>query len=315
MNWKIKAILQKVLSLSGVGDRLNHIPATLKKNYHRNVTIYQTHECVRKFSLSNVELSTSKTALEIGTGYSLISSIVLVLIGFEKVFTVDISSDVRFSSFKKQVAYLSSPEIIELLKKHTVFSETELYEKIESLQQCDSLTTLFQKFNISYIAPYSFDDIYKQHQQFDYIASQVVLEHMSPKTLHGLFSFIKKTLTKDYISVHTINFIDHFANPGFFQDTAISEFNFLQYSDNSWKFWAGNAIAYTNRLSYLYYIDLCKKYELEVVEFLGENYRERVEFPVEKIHSDVLAYYKSDVDRKELTKYQRGTLVIKNSKV
>ena len=112
MNWKIKAILQKILSKSKLGDHLNHIPVTLNKNYHKNVVIYQTYECLRKFNLSSTNLSAKKIALEIGTGYSLIASTVLSLLGFHEVITVDITYDIKFKTFKKQIHYLKSPELI-----------------------------------------------------------------------------------------------------------------------------------------------------------------------------------------------------------
>ena len=114
--------------------------------------------------------------------------------------------------------------------------------------------------NIVYLAPYNFEDIDKQSLKFDYITSQVVLEHVQPEILEVLFKKTNLWLTNVGFCVHTINFIDHFANPGFFQDKSISEFNFLRYSNKYWKFWAGNSIAYTNRLSYLYYLELSNKY-------------------------------------------------------
>ena len=66
--------------------------------------LYQSHEAIRKFSHTNW-LSKELVALEIGTGYSLISALTLALLGFGKILTVDITPDVSFLSFKKQVIY------------------------------------------------------------------------------------------------------------------------------------------------------------------------------------------------------------------
>ena len=156
--------------------------------------------------------------------------------------------------------------------------------------------------------PYSFDDIENVSSKFDYICSQVVLEHVHPTVLEELFKRTKKWLNG--YCVHTINFIDHFANPGIFQDKKISEFNFLKYSDKNWSFWAGNSIAYTNRLSYVYYLGLCKKFNLQVIDFIGENYRERAELDLKLIHNDVVKKYDIDLNLSELTIYQRGTLIV-----
>jgi hypothetical protein len=310
MHWKVKAMLQKLLATTRMGDQLNHIPATINKQYHYHVVHYQTYECVRKFKHTAVDLSKEKIALEIGTGYSLIATVVLSLLGFHKVITVDVTKDIRFKTFQKQVSYLTHDDVFPLIKTHSIFSEAELLQKISDLKNSNSLATLFTSLNIVYIAPYNFEELLKISSKFDYITSQVVLEHMSPKNLEKLFEFTEKVLQKEHHCIHTINFIDHFTNPGFFQDTSISEFNFLKYSDRFWKFWAGNSIAYTNRLSFQYYLDLCKKYNLIDVNFIGENYRERKELPLDCIHEDVVKKYTNDINLADLTKYQRGTLVI-----
>ena len=67
------------------------------------------------------QLIQPKIALEIGTGYSLISSVVLSLLGFQKVITVDITKDIQFSTYKKQVSYLEHPEILKLISSKSVF--------------------------------------------------------------------------------------------------------------------------------------------------------------------------------------------------
>jgi hypothetical protein len=310
MNWKIKAVLQKILALTKIGDRLNHIPATLNKKYHYNVTLYQTHECIRRFRYCAIDLSKNKTALEIGTGYSVISSVVLSLLGFHKIITVDITKDLRFNTFRKQIQHLEKPENLNKIVANSIFSEKEIKNKIEIIKQQNALTAVFELLNIMYIAPYSFDTIENLSDEFDYITSLVVLEHISPNTLEVLFEKTKKWLIKDGFCIHTINFIDHFANEGFFQDKNISEFNFLRYSDKYWNHWSGNSIAYTNRLSYLYYLELCDKHNLNVVDFIGENYRERKEMDLNLIHDDILKKYRSIPQREDLVRFQRGTLIM-----
>ena len=231
--------------------------------------------------------------------------------GFEKILTVDITKDVHFSTLKKQLNYLEEKINLDSIVKHSIFSEKEIKEKISAINQVNSINAIFKLLNINYIAPYTFEAIEKKIAQFDYITSLVVLEHVNPEILDQLFKKTKIWLKKDGHCVHTINFIDHFANQGIFQDKAISEFNFLKYSDKYWGFWAGNLIAYTNRLSYIFYLELCDKHDLNVINFIGENYRERKELDLNQIHTDILKNYSSNPDIKELVKYQRGTLLIK----
>jgi hypothetical protein len=312
MNWKIKASLQIFLSKSKIGDKLNHIPATFQKNYHNYVFWYQASECIRKFKEGKIILNKeiNSNALEIGTGYSLISPIVLFLLGFKSIVTVDITKDISFKTFKKQSKFLDSEQFLETIAAQSIFNREEIENKIILINRAQNFETLFRLTNITYIAPYKFEDIEKLSISFTYISSQVVLEHVYPKIIDEIFEKTKKWLEKDGVCVHTINFIDHFANPGIFQDKTISEFNFLKYSDKYWNFWAGNSIAYTNRLSYIYYLEMAKKHDLEIVDFKGENYRIRKELDSNLIHQDVINKYKS-IQLEELTRYQRGTLILK----
>ena len=309
MNWRIKAFLQKILATTKLGDKLNHLSVTLNKKYHQNVFLYQSHECLRKFNYCKFNTN-NLTVLEIGTGYSIISCVVLFLLGFKEIVTVDISNDIRYSTFKKQIAFFTNEFLTEIISKSQL-NETEIRDKFSQINEAKSLSELFNVLNLTYIAPYSLEDIEKQNIPFDYISSQVVLEHVKPEILEILFQKTKNWLKKDGFCVHTINFIDHFANPGFFQDKSISEFNFLKFSDKQWSFWAKNPIAYTNRLSYIYYLQLCEKHKLQVVNFIGENYRNRKELDKNTIHKDILNKYSVVPKLEDLIKYQRGTFVIK----
>jgi len=313
MDWRIKASLQKVLSLSRIGDKLNHIPVTLNKNYHYNVVRYQHYECLRKFGYISLNLSSEKcVGLEIGTGYSLISPIILYLLGFNKVITVDIDKDANFKTFQKQVPFLLKEEFVKEIANIGIYTENEIKEKLNAICSCRNLDDILKFCNIRYIAPYSLNDIENEVKYFDYISSQVVFEHIPPEFLEQLFKKFKAWLKKGSYTVHTINFIDHYANHGIFEDKSISEFNFLRFSDSYWKFWSGNSIAYTNRLCYLYYQDLFEENDIEILDFIGENYRSKKELDLQKIHKDVLQKYKSQPNLEELVKYQRGTFICKS---
>jgi hypothetical protein len=85
----------------------------------------------------------------------------------------------------------------------------------------------------------------------------------------------------------------------------------LKYSDQYWEFWTGNNIAYVNRLSYHYYIDICHKYEFELIDFIGENYKKGVHFEINSIHPDILKKYNEPPPKEDLVRYQRGTIIFK----
>ncbi len=311
MNWKIKAILQKVLSKTRVGDILNHKHITLTKNYHRNVTVYQTHEALRRFRMAGISNDNLQSVLEIGTGYSLISALVFALLGFKKIVTADVSKDISFKVFRKQFLALD-PDCINQIMAESALSRGEIHDILEQVKTQRNLKGILSALNIVYLAPYTLEEIGQHCSKYSFITSQVVFEHIPPDFLRAIFEKSKLWLSASGCCVHTINFVDHFANPGIFEDQSISLFNFLKYSDKQWKYWAGNPIAYTNRLAYPFYIDLCRRVGFEKIFFFGENYREVKILSANEVHSDVFQKYEIAISADELMLYQRGTLICRH---
>ncbi|MEX0968297.1 MAG: class I SAM-dependent methyltransferase [Bacteroidia bacterium] len=311
MDWRVKALLQKWISYANLGDKLNHLPARFKRNYYSNGATYHLHEALRMLDNCSFDSYTGKTALEIGTGYFLYQPLILHLLGFAHITTVDITKDITFRSVKKQLKCLDSKAYLKLIASKGNLSLDQIQSKLYKLKNATSLHEVLSSANITYIPFYHIHDLRKNSAKYDYIFSQVVMEHIRPVFLEHLFKEISKSLRTDGYSVHTINFIDHFTNDGLFKDHQISEFNFLKYSDKYWEKWAGNSIAYTNRLGHPYYLQLCFEHHLKVVDFIGENYKEQIPFDVKLIHSDIIKRYKPDVNRNDLTEFQRGTLIFK----
>jgi hypothetical protein len=314
LHWKVKAILQKILATNSIGDRVNHLHGSLKKNYYSNGVEYGFNELFRKLDLIESAEDDAgincNNALEIGTGYFLIQPIILKLLGWNRIITVDITRDLFNSAVRKQLSFLLEEKYLSKIRKSSRLDTSDFNNLLRALKEAKSLEQVLEICNIIYIAPYDFDDIDDYELKFNFIFSQVVLEHISPGILSELFRYTKKFLSSNGKIVHIVNFIDHFANPGFFCDKRISDFNFLQYSDKYWNFWAGNSLTYTNRLGYPYYYQLCEEHGLKVSNFIAQNYKERKSLDSDKIHSDVIKKYKKFVNRDELIKAQRGIFVI-----
>ena len=297
-----------------MGDRINHLYGSLQKNYYSDGVKYGFNELFFKLDLINnfqpaFNSNLNKNALEIGTGYFIVQPIILKLLGWEKILTVDITRDINYKAVRRQLHYLLQDSYISKIKKLSTLDSYEFSNIVEVLKISKTLDHILEKCNIIYLAPYNFEDIEAYGIKFDFIFSQVVLEHIPQDILNKLFFYMKKWLKEDGYVVHIINFIDHFTNPGFFGDKKIPEFNFLQYSDKYWNFWAGNSIAYTNRLGYPYYYQLCRENNFKVLKFIEQNYKERKPFSIDKIHQDVISkYFKVNLD--ELVKVQRGAFLI-----
>ncbi|MFZ5516796.1 MAG: hypothetical protein ACOY90_09175 [Candidatus Zhuqueibacterota bacterium] len=209
MNWKIKACLQKLLSKSRIGDRVNHLNALMSKDYDFNFVDYHFKEVFRKIDLMNQHNGSTKKdkiALELGTGYFLIEPIILSLLGFKKIVTVDITPDLKFKAVKRQIKYLGNDKYLNKIKKNSVLNDIEQKRIFYNLEKAESLEKIFNICNIKYIAPYKLDDIEILNLNFDLIFSQVVLEHVPIDKLLDLFKYSKKWLKKTGLIIHVINF-------------------------------------------------------------------------------------------------------------
>ena len=92
-------------------------------------------------------LKNDAIALKIGTRYSIISPILLSLLGFHKVITVDITEDIIFLTFKKQIKFLNQKKFVALLSQNSIYSKVVIEEKITKIAGISSLSELFQ-YNI-----------------------------------------------------------------------------------------------------------------------------------------------------------------------
>ena len=87
--------------------------------------------------------------------------------------------------------YLDDPEALKLIVSNSIYTEQEILEKIKTIKKATTLEAVLNLQHIEYIAPYTFKDLNSFSKKIDYIASQVVLEHVHPEFLDELFKFRK----------------------------------------------------------------------------------------------------------------------------
>ena len=98
--------------------------------------------------------------------------------------------------------------------------------------------------DVSYLAPIDSARIGLPSASASLVYSVSVLEHVDPDSLLQLHCEIYRILEPGAYAIHVINCGDHFARI----DKRITSINFLQYSDTTWSFIAGNPFSYHNRL-------------------------------------------------------------------
>jgi len=171
LNWKIKAFIQNILSKSRVGDRINHLYGSMQKNYYTRGVDYGFKEIFLKLNLIDFNGKSSifprDAALELGTGYFLVQPIILSLLGWKKIFTVDITHDIFYKALKQQITLLCQEGYLDKIKKHSAFKPDEFDSLVIALKKLNSLSTILELLNITYIAPYKFEEVADYDIKFD----------------------------------------------------------------------------------------------------------------------------------------------------
>lgn len=301
MDWRIKASIQKVLSTFSLGDKLNHLGSRLmnpsymhqKLQYHINEALIH----LRRLDKCGFKLGETDTFLELGTGYAIVESLTMTLLGVSRVVTVDITKDVKFD---ESMAYLNmlSEDHVRLLASHSRYNEEEIWRRINDLKASASMDDFLARANITYIAPYSVADLRPYADCITVCYSQVVLEHIPEPVMWDIFGESRSWLVPGGYHSHIVNLTDHFCNPGFFRDNRITDVNFLKYSNNYWNAWCGNDIAYVNRLRFPFYVRMFNELGFTILDIDKQKDRDRMNTLLSdaEIHDDI----KSKYDKAEL---------------
>jgi len=299
MDWRIKASLQKLLSAIKAGDKLNHLGSRLMNpNYMDQKIGYHISEALIHLEMlkkCGYVMSKGDIFLELGTGYAIVESLTMILLGARKVITVDVTEDVKFGESLKYVDMFTD-EHIQRIAEQSVYSMDEIRQKLDSLKGSCSLGDFLEKAGIVYIAPYSVADLRKFQGQVKVCYSQVVLEHVPEPVMYEIFSESRKFLVDGGYHSHIVNLTDHFRNPGFFRDDGVTDVNFLRYSDKYWNFWCGNGIAYVNRLRFPFYMKMFKDLGFDILDVDKQKDKDRMNrlLSYEEMHDDIKSRYDKD---------------------
>jgi|GEM_PF-4196348 len=301
MDWRVKASIQKLLSTFRVGDKLNHVGSRLmnpgymqhKIGYHVNEALIHLNHLEK----NGYRLDREDVFFELGTGYAIVESLTFILLGAKKVITVDITEDVKF---KESLKYLDlfTEEHIQNIAARSLLEDTEIRDKINSLKTSSSMEEFLGKAGITYIAPYTIEDIKKYAGEVRVCYSQVVLEHIPEPVMRDIFKETRNLLVEGGYHSHIVNLTDHFRNPGIFRDNNVTDVNFLRYSDKYWNSWCGNDIAYVNRLRFPFYTAFFEELGFRILDIEKQKEEDRMNdlLSYDQIHDDI----KSKYDKEEL---------------
>lgn len=157
---------------------------------------------------SNTKISLKgKRCLEIGCGATISYSIVFWLLGAKKVLATDIErlADIKFvRNSLKQTAIVG-----DVLWPHV--DRESLMKRLNWLKNTKISFPTFSSVGIDYRAPVDFSDRRAASKlgMFDFILSNVVLEHVYPNDLEDLLTNLSSLLAPNGIMVHWVHLEDH----------------------------------------------------------------------------------------------------------
>jgi SAM-dependent methyltransferase len=257
VDWRYKAALQNVFSLSPGGDRLNYIfqkhvtrSAGVDEASFRDIVGWATShvEAIRRYETSPLS---QLTFYEFGAGYHLIGALTFFAYGVDRQIIVDIRP-------------LLKPDLVNYVIAD--FRQFELGldlqripgKEIDEAHPADSLEELY---GIRYFAPRDARDTELASRSVDCITSTSTLEHISPNDIGAILRECHRILRPEGLLSMSVDYADHYSH----FDKSISEYNFLRYSERAWKLF-NPPLHYQNRLRHPDYVQLFESNRFEIVE-------------------------------------------------
>ena len=271
MNWRVKGIVQKVLSWVPGGTRMNDmLQRTVGglRNFEKGVAdkvedweIFVDHLATLGLSVRGLKL------FEIGTGWFPTLPICFMLAGAAACTTFDLNPHLNEKLTRKMLVALRSqlPRIANKGRR----SLEEVTADYERIAAAGSLSEILSAAGIDYRAPADATKTPLPPDSVDVIFSNSVLEHVPPEVIAGMMRESRRVLREGGYTIHCVNCGDHYA----YFDRKISPINYLAYPKDRWRFW-DNELLYQNRLRPQDFRELAERENLEVVL---EVYRPRAE--------------------------------------
>ncbi|TLD40949.1 MAG: hypothetical protein JETT_2784 [Candidatus Jettenia ecosi] len=262
MNWKYKALLQRLLAIIPFGEKVNfQLQKFSGGNKLSHVDEY-VNSGVRivKLLIENgfVDIK-NKQILEVGTGWLPTFPILFSLLGAGKIYTYDHVPHLRFTMTKSTLTQIKKS--FPFISKQLGITVEKLEDKCSKAMNTEDLTRLFEFLNVQYRAPEDATYTKIPDNSLDLFFSYAVLEHVPENIVIGLTQEALRTLKQGAFYYNYIGLHDHYVS----FDKKITKVNFLKYPEWLWKILAKNKITYLNRLRNSQFVKIIEDCGFEIV--------------------------------------------------
>lgn len=263
MDWRVKGVVQKVLSGVPGGRRLN---SALQwrfgglRRFDENVdTKVVADWLVLAAYLRDLRVPIAgRTFMEIGTGWFPTLPLCFALAGASRCLTFDVNRLLDWRLTQRMLVPMAKH--LESISHTLQLPLHEIQERWRQLSTARSLDDFLERTGIEYRAPADAANTALEAHSVDVVFSNSVLEHVEPATIRALMRESRRILRPGGVAVHSVNCGDHYA----YFDRSVTQIHYLRYSESEWRFW-NNSVQYQNRLRPDDFIDLAASEGLRIV--------------------------------------------------
>jgi hypothetical protein len=262
MNWRIKGLVQKVLSITPGGVYINEcLQRTFggRRNFDAHIaTKFERDWLVMIDHMRGLGISPKgRRFFEIGTGWFPVFPTCFALSGAASCVTFDLTCHLAVRGVQRmlQGMVVHLPAIAEVSQR----TVSELQVEHGQLLAETTLEGFLRRARIEYHAPADASASDLAEESVDVVFSNSVLEHVSQECIVPIFRESHRVLRSTGYAIHSINCGDHYA----YWDRNITPINYLAYDAKSWRFW-NNRIQFQNRLRPQDFLEMteCAGFEL-----------------------------------------------------
>lgn len=249
MNWRVKGVLQKVLSAvpggSWINDRLQrtvgelrHFDDVVDSKVVADWLVLAAH--LRKLDRPPRGL----VFMEVGTGWFPTLPLCFYLAGARACHTFDRNRHLNASETLRMARRLKNHlKALADASLRPLFETEAAYAALQPAMDRGDAAELLRVAGIAYHAPGDAAATGLPAESVDVAFSNSVMEHIPGETILAIFEEQRRILKPGGLSVHSVNCGDHYA----YFDRTLNPVRYLTFSEREWRFW-NNDLLYQNRL-------------------------------------------------------------------
>jgi SAM-dependent methyltransferase len=263
-DWRIKALVQSVLSVAPGGVWLNErlqMRVGGLHNFSANISSKVDDWCqiVGYLKTAGCASVIDQTILEVGSGWYPTLPICFALAGAGHIYTVDLNRHMNEDTSLRMVCAIEPH--LDRIASAFGSPTSAVQQRWAVLRKANSLAQLMDAAKITYRAPTDARRVeWLKDDGIDLAYSNSVLEHVFPAVLPGIMGELRRVLRPGGVMLHAVACNDHYAH----FDKTISPLNYLQFPERQWR-WLNNELNYQNRLRASSFLRMARACGFEVV--------------------------------------------------